>query len=278
VSRAPLPEVRNSHLAGVLERERAARELKRIARKKAKRLKRHVARQRQRESKDMNKQTLPTTEQQYPKKRKTPDRKSMFLAPAVTERLVQIATAPGGKMRLIDLYGNYAPSKSKGHGPGSAVSTLLRKHQLNEPWPMSGETHRIWMAIYDGSPTPNMPPLPNAESAPEPAALLDRKALLRDMQDMVDAAVANAIGATRAPKTDYAVEIKALVGPYVKRRYGTSFPAAYRAAYSDLYATYQSKGFALPEVDGDDTLLRRIIGDGHGADLLAIAHSLFGVA
>lgn len=263
-SRELYPEVRGSHLAGQLERDRALRQLERNRRKRAKRKARKQGKT------VMNQQPLL---QITKKPRKPRVVNKVYLDPAVTEELVRRISQPHGRETIEALYNAHAPSKTASGAATSAVGALLRKYQRQTPYSMAPETHRIWTAIYRGEAPPNAIPVPATSSAPAPTTTL--QALPEDLDERIAAAVSKALkGFVRqTPELDYVSEIKRLVADYVARRWGAS-KVAYQTAWNTLYLEYQT-AHPLPEGDRDESLVRRIVSDGHGADLLAIAKSLF---
>lgn len=108
------------------------------------------------------------------------------LEPQVTEELVTRITAPGGRAAIEKLYALHAPSKANGHGPRSAVNTLLSRHRNGQRYQLRPETHRIWMAIYRGDAPPESDPVPSTRGAVEPQQSV---AIDKERSDPIAAAV-----------------------------------------------------------------------------------------
>jgi len=169
VSRAPLPEVRNSHLAGVLERARAGKVLDKIERRKAKRERKRAVKLARREAQMQATQQMFEAHQAMAEKpRKRRHVTQNHLAADVRKRLYELATMPGGKDRLIALYNAHAPSKADTYAATAAVGTLIRFYKRQAPHPMSKEQCAIWAAIDKKARPPDADPLSVPESAPEP--------------------------------------------------------------------------------------------------------------
>jgi len=230
---------------------------------------------RKREKRKARKQGKPIMHQQpLPKVTKKPRKprvvNKVYLDPSVTEELVRRISVDRDAM--VELYNKHAPSKVASGAATSAVGALVRKYQRRTPYSMAPETHRIWTAIYRGEAPSNTPPIPAAASAPAPTTL---QVVPEDLDERIAAAVSKALkGFVRqTSELDYVSEIKRLVTDYVARRWGAS-KVAYQTAWNTLYLEYQTAQ-TLPEGDRDESLVRRIVSDGHGADLLAIAKRLF---